>query len=68
MSDKIYSMKAKRPGSNASGRFKAPNMRDATRQALEYLANWGEGWAVILTELKNQTAALKKWNEDHPND
>lgn len=68
MSDKIYAMKAKRTGSAANGRFKAPNMQDATRQALECLSNFGAGWNVQMSELKNQSAALKKWEADHPND
>ena len=65
---KIYAMKAKRTGSAANGRFKAENIQDATRQAIEYLSDWGTGWNVTMSELKNQAAALAKWEKDHAND
>ena len=63
MNDKIYAMKAKRTGSACNGRFKAPDIQDATRQANEYLATLGENWNVTITELKNQASAMKQWNE-----
>ena len=63
MEFKIYSMKAKRPGSAVNGRFKATDVRDATKQAAEYLQSWGDGWEVQITVLKNQAAAMAKWDK-----
>lgn len=62
---KIYSWKARRTGSAATGRIKAADMRDATRQVVQYLSTFGPGWKVEVTELKNQKLAMRKWLEDH---
>ena len=63
MSDfKIYSVKASNCGRQFSGRFKATDMRDATNQAVEHLNQWGRGWNVQITELKNQALAMKQFN------
>lgn len=60
---KIYSWKARRTGSGATGRVQAVDMRDATRQVIQYLATFGPNWKIEVTELKNQAAALRKWEE-----
>ena len=66
MSDKIYSVKASKPGVRVGGwRVKAPNMQDATQQVLKHLADLGGGFQVNITELRNQSAALKKWEKEH---
>ena len=63
---KIYSVKASKPGARVGGmRLKAPNMHDATKQAIDYLNGYGTGWNVQISELKNQKAALKKWDAEH---
>ena len=60
--EKIYSVRANNCGHNFSGRFKAESMKDATNQAIEHLNQWGRGWNVKVTELKNQTLAMKQFN------
>lgn len=66
MSDfKIYSVKARNCGQNFSGRFKATDIRDATNQAVEHLNQWGRGWNIQISELKNQTLAMKQWLENN---
>lgn len=66
MSDKIYSVKASKPGARIGGwRVKAPNMQDATNQVLSHLETLGGGFQVNISELKNQKTALKAWEEDH---
>lgn len=61
---KIYAVKAKNlNGSSFNGRFKATNMQDATKQALDYLNEWGVNWNVSINELKNQKLAMRKWEE-----
>lgn len=66
MSEKIYSVKASKPGVRIGGwRVKALNMRDATDQVLSYLSTLGSGFQVDISELKNQSQALKKWEADH---
>lgn len=61
MAEKIYSWRARRTGASATGRVKAVDHKDATRQVIRYLS---PGYTVEVTELKNQNAALKKWEED----
>lgn len=66
MSDKIYSVKASKPGCRIGGwRIKAANMQGATQQAVDYLKTLGGGFQVNISELKNQTAALKAWEVDN---
>lgn len=60
--EKIYSVRANNCGRQFSGRFKATDMRDATNKAIEHLNQWGRGWNVKVTELKNQTLAMKQFN------
>lgn len=60
--EKIYSVKATKTGGKFSGRFKATSMVDATQQAVEELNKWGKDWNVQITELKNQTLAMKQFN------
>lgn len=61
MNEYIYSVKANNCGQLFSGRFKAKDMRDATNQAIEHLNQWGRGWNVKVTLLKNQDLAMKQW-------
>ena len=60
--EKIYAVKASRKGGKFNGRFKATSMVDATNQAIEYLKDFGDEWNVQITELKNQTLAMKQFN------
>lgn len=65
MSEKIYAVKASKPGIRIGGwRVKALNMQGATRQALDHLKTLGGGFQVNISELKNQAQALKKWEAD----
>ncbi|QKN87928.1 hypothetical protein Alexa_047 [Acinetobacter phage vB_AbaP_Alexa] len=57
---KIYSFKANGGGCRVSGRIKAENMQDATQQALKAVEGYGP-MNVNLTELRNQTKAMKEW-------
>lgn len=61
----IYSVKASRQGSKFSGRFKATNIMDATDQAIAHLSQFGEGWNVEVNKLKNQTLAMKQWEQNN---
>lgn len=65
MTEKIYSWKATRSGASATGRVKAPDHRDATRQVCQYLSTFGPGYRVEVNELKNQKLAMRKWAEDN---
>lgn len=66
MSDKIYSVKASRPGVRIGGwRVKAPNMQDATSQVQSHLSTLGGSFQVSISELKNQKSALKAWEAEH---
>lgn len=65
MAEKIYSWRARRTGASATGRIKATDHRDATRQVIQYLSTFGPGYKVEVTELKNQKLAMRKWLEDH---
>lgn len=60
--EKIYAVKATKKGGKFNGRFKATSMVDATSQAVEYLKDFGDDWNVQITELKNQTLAMKQYN------
>lgn len=63
---KIYAVKASRPGARIGGwRVKATDMQEATKKVRLELAELGGGWNVQISELKNQTAALKKWDAEN---
>ena len=40
-------------------------MQEATKHVTSELAELGGDWNVQVTELKNQTAALKKWEREN---
>lgn len=62
----IYSVTASAPGCRIGGwRVKAESMQDATAQAMRQLPPHGSGWNVNIVELKNQTAALAKWEKEN---
>ena len=63
MSEKIYSVKARNKNGTFTNRIKAESMGLATLQAMDELSKWGNDWNVQVTELKNQTLAMKQFNE-----
>lgn len=57
---KIYSFKANGQGCKVSGRVCAVDMTDATKQVITEVSGYGP-MNVSVTELKNQTRAMKEW-------